>query len=116
MFADLAEQLRIREQKGLRRTRQIVDSPQASHITIDGRDYLAFSSNDYLGLANHPELIASACDGARRYGVGAGASHLVNGHSAAHHDLEAALAAFTGFPQALLFSTGYMANIVWSRR
>jgi 8-amino-7-oxononanoate synthase len=111
MFADLAEQLRIREQKGLRRTRQIVDSPQASHITIDGRDYLAFSSNDYLGLANHPELIASACDGARRYGVGAGASHLVNGHSAAHHDLEAALAAFTGFPQALLFSTGYMANI-----
>ncbi len=111
MFADLAEQLRIREQKGLRRTRQIVDSPQASHITIDGRDYLAFSSNDYLGLANHPELIASACDGARRYGVGAGASHLVNGHSAAHHDLETALAAFTGFPQALLFSTGYMANI-----
>lgn len=111
MFADLAEQLRIREQKGLRRTRQIVDSPQASHITIDGRDYLAFSSNDYLGLANHPELIASACDGARLYGVGAGASHLINGHSAAHHDLEAALAAFTGFPQALLFSTGYMANI-----
>lgn len=111
MFADLAEQLRIREQKGLRRTRQIVDSPQASHITIDGRDYLAFSSNDYLGLANHPELIASAYDGARRYGVGAGASHLVNGHSAAHHDLETALAAFTGFPQALLFSTGYMANI-----
>ncbi|MXS82638.1 8-amino-7-oxononanoate synthase [Nitrosomonas oligotropha] len=111
MFADLAEQLRIREQKGLRRTRQIVDSPQASHITIDGRDYLAFSSNDYLGLANHPELIASACDGARLYGVGAGAAHLINGHSAAHHDLEAALAAFTGFPQALLFSTGYMANI-----
>ncbi|MBX9917778.1 MAG: 8-amino-7-oxononanoate synthase [Nitrosomonas sp.] len=111
MFADLAEQLRIREQKGLRRTRQIVDSPQANHITMDGRDYLAFSSNDYLGLANHPELIASACDGARRYGVGAGASHLVNGHSVAHHDLETALAAFTGFPQALLFSTGYMANI-----
>lgn len=111
MFADLAEQLRIREQKGLRRTRQIVDSPQASHITIDGRDYLAFSSNDYLGLANHPELIASACDGARLYGVGAGASHLINGHSAAHHDLEVALAAFTGFPRALLFSTGYMANI-----
>ena len=111
MFADLAEQLRIREQKGLRRTRQIIDSPQASHITIDGRDYLAFSSNDYLGLANHPELIASVCDGARLYGVGAGAAHLINGHSAAHHDLEAALAAFTGFPQALLFSTGYMANI-----
>ncbi|MDV6342055.1 8-amino-7-oxononanoate synthase [Nitrosomonas sp. Is24] len=111
MFADLAEQLRIREQKGLRRTRQIADSSQASHITIDGCDYLAFSSNDYLGLANHPELIASACDGARLYGVGAGASHLINGHSAAHHDLETALATFTGFPRALLFSTGYMANI-----
>lgn len=111
MFADLAEQLRKREQQGLRRTRQIVGSPQASHVTIDGCDYLAFSSNDYLGLANHPELIASACDGARLYGIGAGASHLINGHSAAHHDLEAALAAFTGFPQALLFSTGYMANI-----
>lgn len=111
MFADLAEQLRKREQQGLRRTRQIVGSPQASHVTIDGCDYLAFSSNDYLGLANHPELIASACDGARLYGIGAGASHLINGHSAAHHDLEAALAAFTEFPQALLFSTGYMANI-----
>jgi len=111
MFADLTEQLRKREQQGLRRTRQIVGSPQASHVTIDGCDYLAFSSNDYLGLANHPELIASACDGARLYGIGAGASHLINGHSAAHHDLEAALAAFTGFPQALLFSTGYMANI-----
>lgn len=111
MFADLAEQLRAREQQGLRRVRQVVDSPQASHIAIDGRDYLAFSSNDYLGLANHPGLIQSVCEGARQYGVGAGASHLIHGHSAAHHLLEEALAEFTGFPQALLFSTGYMANI-----
>ncbi|MDE2389042.1 MAG: 8-amino-7-oxononanoate synthase, partial [Betaproteobacteria bacterium] len=65
---------------------------------------------DYLGLANHPELIQAVCEGARRYGVGAGASHLINGHSMAHHQLEEAAAAFTGFPQALLFSTGYMAN------
>mgnify|MGYP003551491591 FL=1 len=111
MFADFAEQLRLREQQGLRRFRQVVETPQATHITIDGRDYLAFSSNDYLGLANHPDLIRSACDGAQRYGVGAGASHLIHGHSAAHHALEAALAEFTGFPRALLFSTGYMANI-----
>lgn len=111
MFPDLAEQLRKREQQGLLRRRRILQSPQASHITIDGRGYLAFCSNDYLGLANHPQLIEAACEGATRYGVGAGASHLINGHSAAHHDLEQALAGFTGFPQALLFSTGYMANI-----
>lgn len=111
MFPDLAEQLRVREQQGLWRIRQVVESPQATHITIDGRDYLAFSSNDYLGLANHPDLIQSACEGAQQYGVGAGASHLIHGHSAAHHSLEDALAKFTGFPRALLFSTGYMANI-----
>lgn len=110
MFPDLAEQLRIREQRGLRRVRQIIDGPQTSHVTIDGRDYLAFCSNDYLGLANHPKLIQSVCEGAQRYGVGAGASHLINGHSSAHHRFEAAAAAFTGFPQSLLFSTGYMAN------
>lgn len=111
MFSDLAEQLRAREQQGLRRFRQVVESPQAAHITSDGRDYLAFSSNDYLGLANHPDLIQSVYEGAQQYGVGAGAAHLIHGHSVAHHRLEDALAQFTGFPQALLFSTGYMANI-----
>ncbi|MEK7302452.1 MAG: aminotransferase class I/II-fold pyridoxal phosphate-dependent enzyme, partial [Pseudomonadota bacterium] len=111
MYSELTEQLRVRDQQGLRRYRQVVESPQASHITMDGRDYLAFSSNDYLGLANHPDLIQAACEGAQQYGVGAGASHLIHGHSAAHHNLEDALAQFTGFPGALLFSTGYMANI-----
>lgn len=111
MFSGLTEQLRKREQQGLLRRRRILESPQESSITIDGRDYLAFCSNDYLGFANDPRLIEAACEGAKRYGVGAGASHLINGHSAAHHDLEQALAAFTGFPQTLLFSTGYMANI-----
>ena len=111
MFPDLVEQLHVRERQGLRRVRQIVDSPQATHIAIDGCDYLAFSSNDYLGFANHPELVQAACEGAQRYGVGAGASHLIHGHSAAHHAVEEAVAAFTGFPRALLFSTGYMANI-----
>ncbi len=110
MLSDLAEQLRIREQQGLRRVRQVVDSPQASHVTVGERDFLAFSSNDYLGLANHPDLIQAVCEGVRCYGVGAGASHLINGHSVVHHQFEQAAAAFTGFPQALLFSTGYMAN------
>ncbi|PTN13060.1 8-amino-7-oxononanoate synthase [Nitrosomonas aestuarii] len=111
MFSDLAEQLLIREQQGLKRYRSILESPQSTHVTIDGHAYLSFSSNDYLGLASHPVLVQSVCQGAQLYGVGSGASHLVNGHSTAHHVLEEALAQFTGFSEALLFSTGYMANI-----
>ncbi len=72
---------------------------------------LAFCGNDYLGLANHPELIAALRHGAERWGAGSGAAHLVNGHSTAHHALEEELAEFTGRPRALLFSTGYMANL-----
>jgi 8-amino-7-oxononanoate synthase len=72
---------------------------------------LSFCSNDYLGLAAHPDLVQALREGAERYGVGSGAAHLVSGHGEAHHALEQALAAFTGRPRALLFSTGYMANI-----
>jgi 8-amino-7-oxononanoate synthase len=72
---------------------------------------LSFCSNDYLGLANHPEVVAAFRAGAERYGVGAGASHLVSGHSRAHHALEEELADFVGAERALLFSTGYMANL-----
>ena len=111
MFFDLAEQLHVRELQGLKRQRSIVASPQSTHVTIDGRKYLSFCSNDYLALANHPELAKTACEGAQQYGVGAGASHLLNGHNFVHHELEEKLAQFTGFPNALLFSTGYMANI-----
>ncbi|MCP5241957.1 MAG: 8-amino-7-oxononanoate synthase [Burkholderiales bacterium] len=110
MFSDLAEQLSIREQQGLKRHRAILDSKQSRYVDIDGCEYLSFGSNDYLGLSSHPALIQSACQGAQRYGVGAGASHLLYGHNIAHHELEHALARFTGFPRALLFSTGYMAN------
>jgi 8-amino-7-oxononanoate synthase len=78
---------------------------------VDGRQLISFCSNDYLGLANAPALIAAACDGAKTWGVGSGASHLVSGHQAPHEALEQKLAAFTGFPRALLFSTGYMANL-----
>ncbi len=114
MFDDTAESLRQelheRETKNLYRRRLVLESPQDARVLMNGREYLAFCSNDYLGLANHPLLIAAVCDGAKRYGVGAGASHLISGHSSAHHALEEALARFTRFPRALLFSTGYMAN------
>ncbi len=77
---------------------------------LDGKPMLGFCSNDYLGLANHPEIITAMQRGAEQYGVGGGAAHLVTGHSSAHHALEEELAEFTGRPRALLFSTGYMAN------
>ncbi|PTR16662.1 8-amino-7-oxononanoate synthase [Nitrosospira sp. Nsp2] len=102
--------LRDQEAGNLYRHRLMLDSSRGAQVSIAGREYLAFCSNDYLGLAHHPGLIAAACEGATRYGVGAGASHLISGHSKAHHELEKALARFTGYPRALLFSTGYMAN------
>jgi len=80
-------------------------------VQVDGRQLLAFCSNDYLGLANHPQVIEAWRAGAAQWGVGGGASHLVIGHSTPHHQLEEALAEFTGRPRALLFSTGYMANL-----
>jgi len=110
-FADLEDDLRAREAQGLLRHRRILESAQGAHVTVDGQNYLAFCSNDYLGLAAHPALIEAACQGAAQYGVGAGASHLILGHTAAHHQLETELAQFTGQDAALLFSTGYMANL-----
>jgi 8-amino-7-oxononanoate synthase len=97
--------------RGVRRGRRVLETPQGARVRVDGREYVAFCSNDYLGLAAHPELIEAARAGASRYGVGAGASHLVLGHGEAHHELEARLAAFAGFPRALLFSSGYLANL-----
>lgn len=110
-FPELEAELRELETQGLLRSRRVLQSAQGAHVKVDGRDYLAFCSNDYLGLAAHPQLIDAACSGAAQYGVGAGASHLIVGHSAAHHQLEQALAQFLELPQALLFSTGYMANL-----
>lgn len=107
----LAAELADREAQGLLRQRRMLEGPQGAQVRVDGADLLSFCSNDYLGLANHPALIEAACQGAQQFGVGAGASHLVTGHTLAHHQLEEALAAFTGLPAALLFSTGYMANL-----
>ena len=111
LYATLAAELAELDEGGLRRTRRVLESPQGARVRVDGRDYVAFCSNDYLGLAGHPELIEAAQAGAARYGVGSGASHLVLGHSAAHHRLEEHLAQFTGLPRALLFSSGYHANL-----
>src|SRR5690606_31570751 len=108
---DLAARLAERRAARLFRQRPLLDSPQGPEVVVDGQPLLAFCSNDYLGLANHPEVIRALRDGAERWGVGGGASHLVIGHSAPHHQLEEALAEFTGRPRALLFSTGYMANL-----
>jgi 8-amino-7-oxononanoate synthase len=108
---NLAEQLALRKQQELYRLRAIVDGPQGVEIRIDGQDCLSFCSNDYLGLANHPQVVAAFHKGLDEYGAGSGAAHLVSGHSRAHHRLEEELAAFTGRPRALLFSTGYMANL-----
>ncbi|HSS46452.1 MAG TPA: aminotransferase class I/II-fold pyridoxal phosphate-dependent enzyme, partial [Burkholderiales bacterium] len=110
-LAQLRGQLQRLETKGLLRHRRIVQSQQGAHVRADGRELVSFCSNDYLGLASHPELIKAAREGAELYGVGAGASHLVSGHFDAHHQVEEKLAQFTGLPQALLFSTGYMANL-----
>ena len=93
------------------RRRRVVDAVDGVEIVIDGSKVINFSSNDYLGLSQHPEVMAAMQRGVDRYGSGSGAAHLTTGHSHAHHRLEEELADFTGYPRALLFSTGYMANL-----
>jgi len=109
LAAGLAEQ----RAAGRGRSRVVVESRSAgcTRLRIGDRDCLAFCSNDYLGLSDHPAVTEAFVDAGRRWGVGSGASHLVSGHSLEHHALEEELAAFTARPRALLFATGYMANI-----
>jgi 8-amino-7-oxononanoate synthase len=108
---DLAAWLDARKADALYRRRQVIDGPQGASVRIEGREYLSFCSNDYLGLANHPDVVAAFHRGLDAYGAGSGAAHLVTGHSRAHHELEEDLAGFVRRPRALLFSTGYMANL-----
>jgi 8-amino-7-oxononanoate synthase len=98
---------------GHARRRRTVEAraPGGVHLRVDGRDCLAFCSNDYLGLADHPRVVQAFRDAAATWGVGSGASHLVSGHDAEHHALEQELAEFVGRPRSVLFSTGYMANL-----
>lgn len=115
MLEHLREQLAQRDTEQLTRVRRLAHTPTAPHQTIDGRPMLAFCSNDYLGLAHHPQVVAALQEGARRYGAGSGASHLISGHSVAHQQLEDRLAAMAEAcipgARALSFSTGYMANL-----
>ncbi|MEE9357142.1 MAG: 8-amino-7-oxononanoate synthase [Sedimenticolaceae bacterium] len=106
----LQPELNRRRKEHLYRSRRVSEGPQGPELKMDGHPLLSFCSNDYLGLANHPDVVAAMQRGTEIYGVGSGSAHLVNGHSQAHHALEEELAAFTGRPRALLFSTGYMAN------
>lgn len=100
-----------RQQQHLYRQRKILDSAQGVYVQANHKKYISFCSNDYLGLANHPKVIEAFKHGADRFGVGSGASHLVSGHSRSHHQLEEELAIFIGRDKALLFSSGYMANL-----
>lgn len=116
---NLIEQIQVQldalDAKSLRRRRRIADTACAPRVTVDGKPMLAFCSNDYLGLAAHPKIVAALREGAEKYGVGSGASHLISGHSRAHAELEERLADFMSpyIPSAaaLYFCTGYMANL-----
>lgn len=107
----LQRRLAERSAQSRYRSRRLLESAQGPRLQVAGCDLLQFCSNDYLGLANHPKLIAAMQDTAAQFGVGGGASHLVCGHSVHHHYLEERLAKITGRDRALLFSTGYMANL-----
>jgi len=110
-FSHLTDNLDKLAEQGLYRSRRIIASPQGVHLQLNGKPVINFCSNDYLGLANHPAVVQTFKDAVDSYGVGSGSAHLICGHSSAHHALEDELAAFTGRERALLFSTGYMANI-----
>ncbi|MFK5948996.1 MAG: 8-amino-7-oxononanoate synthase [Methylococcales bacterium] len=110
-FGGLADELQLIKQQNLYRSRRIISTPQGVEVVVDGKALINFSSNDYLGLSNHPDVIQSFKQAANKYGVGSGSAHLICGHSQCHHALEQELAEFTGRERALLFSTGYMANI-----
>lgn len=111
MIKQLKAELAERARAGLKRKRRLLQSPQAAHVQMDGQAVLSFASNDYLGLANHPALIQALQSAAAEAGVGAGASHLINGHHQLHEAAEQALADFVGLLAGLLFTTGYMANM-----
>ncbi|ODV00312.1 MAG: 8-amino-7-oxononanoate synthase [Thiobacillus sp. SCN 63-57] len=95
----------------LERRRLLLDGAQGAHVTINGQRVISFCSNDYLGLAADPALIRAAHAALDQCGVGAGAAHLITGHHRFHHDFESAFSIYIGKPAALLFSTGYMANL-----
>lgn len=107
----LDRELDALKEKGRYRFLRRLSTPQEARIVLDGRELLNFSSNNYLGLASHPEVVAALEEHARRYGVGSGASRLISGHMDVHAELEDAMARFKGAPACLTFSAGYLANL-----
>lgn len=110
-FGDLETNLDTLRSQRLYRTRRIIESPQGREIVVDGRTLLNFSSNDYLGLASDPRIAQAFQEGIRTWGTGSGASHLISGHTSAHHALEEELADFVERPRVLLYGSGYAANV-----
>ena len=110
-FERLQKQLQALETEGLRRSLRELQGPQGSRLRYQGRDYLNFSSNDYLGLAEHPALREALSRGARDWGMGSGAARLITGSQGPVHRLESALAEFKGTEAALVFNSGYHANL-----
>ena len=108
---NFSQQINALDKKHLLRSRKISENAQGVEMIIDGKQIINFCSNDYLSLANNEQVKDALIKGVKQYGVGSGASHLVSGHSKAHQDLEEALADYTGQQRALLFSSGYSANL-----
>jgi len=110
-MTDIASRLEELRESGLYRRLRLISSPQGPRVTLDGRPVLLLCSNDYLGLADHPRVRAAAAEAAMRWGAGAGASRLISGNMQPHRALEERLAAFKGYEAALLFGSGYLANV-----
>ncbi len=108
---DIEARLEELRKGGLRRRLRLVEGAQGPRVTLDGREVLLLCSNDYLGLAAHPRVREAAAEAALRWGAGAGASRLISGNMDPHRRLEERLAAFKGYESALLFGSGYLANV-----
>ncbi len=106
-----SEQIDEIKHQGLYRMHRLIETAQGVYIRMDGRELLNFSSNDYLGLANHPGIVAAFKRAADDYGIGSGSAHLICGHHRVHHQLEEELADFVGRDRVLLFANGFMANL-----
>jgi 8-amino-7-oxononanoate synthase len=111
MLETFYHEIETLKKNGLYRLPKVVSGSVDATVDIDGKEMILLSSNNYLGLANHTEVKTAAMDALNKYGAGAGASRLISGNLEIHEKLEAKTAAFKGTPNAMLFSTGYMANI-----
>jgi 8-amino-7-oxononanoate synthase len=110
-MTDIADRLEELCDRGLHRRLRLISGPQGPRVLLDGRPVLLLCSNNYLGLADHPRVRGAAAEAAMRWGAGAGASRLISGNMSLHRRLEARLAEFKGYEAALLFGSGYLANM-----